>query len=70
MKNKYAIWTKGDEKDDKPYLFDEYPTLQSMGDVLDLSVAQVRERMSWSGGKTLGVAWQIKSGFRYQILIL
>jgi hypothetical protein len=75
MRYKYEIWTKYKHIDDrsedaKPSLWVECKTMEQVGRYLDLSIGQVRSRMSWSRNVELGLAWwHVKpSGIMYQIL--
>ena len=65
MRYQYEIWTRDGNS---PVLYQTCNTLAETGSYLDLSVNQVRERMSWSRN-VLGNAWHVKfGGFAYQIL--
>ena len=74
MRYKYEIWTQYKHINErveyeKPSLWVECDTLAQVGRYLDLSVGQVRERISWSPNGELGIAWHVKmNGIRYQIL--
>lgn len=64
MKYKYEIWTK--DENNTPYIFDTVNTQQECGDLLDLSVNQIRERISWRFNESF-TFWHVHKGFRYQI---
>jgi hypothetical protein len=74
MKYRYEIWTRyfpvyETNDKNKPELFDEFDTIAQVAECLELTPAQVRERMRWSRNGELGGAWHVKlGGWGYQIL--
>ncbi len=64
MKYTYEIWTV--DENNTPYIFDTVNTQQVCGDLLGLSVNQIRERISWRFNESFNF-WHVHKGFKYQI---
>ena len=64
MKYTYEIWTVNENN--TPYIFDIVNTQQECGDLLGLSINQIRERIYWNVNESFNF-WHVYKGFKYQI---